>query len=584
MCKRVLVLLYFVCRCWPALSQNIGMGTATPNPSAALDITNTNKGLLIPRMTSSAITGIPNPAKGLMVYDSLANQLLVNMGSPAAPNWQNIIANSGWGLTGNSGTTPAINFIGTTDSVALLFRINNQWAGMIDSGFANNGASIGNTYLGYGAGKYAPTQIMSTAFGYQAMDSNRIGQYNTAFGVQSLYADSDRNDDIGAVANFNTAVGYQANSIINYINNNATSIGFQASFKGGGGTAVGYQAGFKGRATVAIGAQAHFSPFVGIISSAGSIANGVLALYNNADYGGGLGGGLNVATGYAAMYNNSLGSYNVANGYHALYKNYSGNYNVALGAGAMYSENDNYSQNTAVGSYSLLSTTSAEGNTALGYNAGQSFDNGYYNCFIGAETDASGANYYNTIALGHGTLVTAPNMMRVGNTATTSIGGPVGWSVISDGRVKQNIREDVPGLAFINKLRPISYTIDVASVDRIQQAPQKTNTGQKTIEKTEHPQMTAALKAKEDIVYTGFVAQEVEQAARSLNYDFSGVDAARNDKDLYSLRYGDFVTPLIKAVQELAGKNDELKKANELLMKQREQVMQQLDELEKKIK
>ena len=63
------------------------------------------------------------------------------------------------------------------------------------------------------------------------------------------------------------------------------------------------------------------------------------------------------------------------------------------------------------------------------------------------------------------------------------------------------------------------------------------------------------------MVYTGFVAQDVEKAARELNYDFSGVDAAKNDKDLYGLRYSEFVVPLVKAVQELSAKNDE-KNAN----------------------
>ncbi len=43
-----------------------------------------------------------------------------------------------------------------------------------------------------------------------------------------------------------------------------------------------------------------------------------------------------------------------------------------------------------------------------------------------------------------------------------------------------------------------------------------------------------------------------------MNYDFSGVDAAKNDKDLYGLRYSDFVMPLVKAVQELSAKNDDM--------------------------
>src|SRR5437763_258779 len=68
----------------------------------------------------------------------------------------------------------------------------------------------------------------------------------------------------------------------------------------------------------------------------------------------------------------------------------------------------------------------------------------------------------------------------------------------------------------------------------------------------------AAKKAQSKIIYTGFVAQEVEQAAKKVNYNFSGVDAPKNDKDFYGLRYGDFVVPLVKAVQELSKKADKV--------------------------
>ena len=49
---------------------------------------------------------------------------------------------------------------------------------------------------------------------------------------------------------------------------------------------------------------------------------------------------------------------------------------------------------------------------------------------------------------------------------------------------------------------------------------------------------------------SGFIAQEVAEAASELNYEFSGVDVPDSGKDLYSLRYSEFVVPLVKAVQE----------------------------------
>ncbi len=64
------------------------------------------------------------------------------------------------------------------------------------------------------------------------------------------------------------------------------------------------------------------------------------------------------------------------------------------------------------------------------------------------------------------------------------------------------------------------------------------------------------MQNKEKINYSGFIAQEVEAAAKKIDYDFSGVHKPQNDKDPYGLSYADFVVPLVKAVQELSKMND----------------------------
>ena len=48
----------------------VGIGTTNPNTSAALDITSTTKGLLIPRMTKTQRDAISSPATGLMIYQT----------------------------------------------------------------------------------------------------------------------------------------------------------------------------------------------------------------------------------------------------------------------------------------------------------------------------------------------------------------------------------------------------------------------------------------------------------------------------------------------------------------------------------
>lgn len=54
----------------PCLSQSVGIGTESPDPSAKLDITSTTQGILVPRLTSEQRGLISDPATGLLVFDS----------------------------------------------------------------------------------------------------------------------------------------------------------------------------------------------------------------------------------------------------------------------------------------------------------------------------------------------------------------------------------------------------------------------------------------------------------------------------------------------------------------------------------
>lgn len=51
-------------------AQSIGIGTATPNASAQLDVASTTKGLLAPRMTFVQRNAITTPATGLLIYQT----------------------------------------------------------------------------------------------------------------------------------------------------------------------------------------------------------------------------------------------------------------------------------------------------------------------------------------------------------------------------------------------------------------------------------------------------------------------------------------------------------------------------------
>ena len=58
--------------------------------------------------------------------------ILTSAGAGTAPTWNNLNGLS-WGLTGNSGTSYATNFLGTTDNISMRFRTNNVQRMIIDS-------------------------------------------------------------------------------------------------------------------------------------------------------------------------------------------------------------------------------------------------------------------------------------------------------------------------------------------------------------------------------------------------------------------------------------------------------------------
>ena len=268
-----------------------------------------------------------------------------------------------------------------------------------------------------------------------------------------------------------------------------------------------------------------------------NIGLGVNALFSNTE------GWDNTAAGVTALYNNTTGEGNCAYGYSALYNNTTGSDNTAIGV-ASSGLNDSGGQNTAIGVNTLWHSTASHNNTALGYQAGYDHEHSHGNTFIGAYSNANAAGYSYSTALGYDTEITASNQVRIGNASVTSIGGFQNWTTLpSDARFKTNVRENVPGLAFVNKLRPVTYQIDIEGIHRY--------VGQSEAS-IPYPEAAAQIR-------TGFLDQEVEKAARELGFDFDGVDAPKNEKDLYGLRYAEFTVPLVKAVQELDAENKALK-------------------------
>jgi trimeric autotransporter adhesin len=257
-------------------------------------------------------------------------------------------------------------------------------------------------------------------------------------------------------------------------------------------------------------------------------------------------------------------------------------YNTAVGfealRGSFTTVNNTGQYNTAIGDQCTSSKLIRYPEYQHGANSSQNIT-GSYNTSVGYNTGPNAMDLANVTCIGIDATGTATNQVRIGNTFVQSIGGYKDWTNISDDRFKVEVREDVPGLEFIKMLRPVSYRIDR---EKINDAIGVTERREKI--RAENPDVEFLTGEPLSEITTGFIAQEVEAAARQLGYEFSGVDAPRNENDLYGLRYATFVVPIIKAIQEQQHQIENLSPAGfetELgaLREENERMRTELDEM-----
>jgi len=271
----------------------------------------------------------------------------------------------------------------------------------------------------------------------------------------------------------------------------------------------------------------------------------------------------NNAYGFRVLYANTTGHGNTAVGDYDLTNNVDGNYNSSFGSSALFN-NTNGNFNSGFGERALLDNTTGTNNTGCGNNTLAQNATGSFNTALGDDADVNTDGLTNTTVIGAGTTGTASNQIYLGNGSVTGIMAAVnGITAYSDGRFKKDIQANVPGLDFIRELRPVTYHYNIHGINNyigntkkpVSIQNDKAGNGEDQSAGVNQKQ-EAAITAKEKILYTGFVAQEVEAAANKFKYDFSGIHKPRNEKDLYGLSYSDFVVPLVKAVQELSAEND----------------------------
>lgn len=204
-------------------------------------------------------------------------------------------------------------------------------------------------------------------------------------------------------------------------------------------------------------------------------------------------------------------------------------------------------ENTFVGYRSANDVTDADRNVAVGYRALTGASNAQQCVAIGhdalrrtIDNNLTTGTTTNRVGLGYNTRVSGDNQVQIGNSASTTYAyGAV--QDRSDARDKADIRDTELGLDFILALRPVDFRWDY----------REDYEGEKDGSK------------KRKRFHHGLIAQEVAQVIADLGKDFGGYQdhAINGGCDVKSIGYAELIGPLIKAVQELSARVEELENA-----------------------
>ena len=327
-----------------ALSQTapgVGIGIAVPNASAVLDLTSTNQGILVPRLTQAQRQGIANPAIGLLVFQRDGAQpgfwyYAASGGwvffNPSADNLGNHTASQNLNLQGNA-------LVGTGASIGSTVGVGVRADGGLNLGQNTAG---NNVFLGYQAGQATVPDVNNNRgvknhfSGYQSGKANTTGSYNQFSGYQSGYRNttgqSNQFDGLGSGSNNssgsnNLFVGFFS-GLANLTGSRNLAVGYHSGYLNTAGSMnlfVGYESGFSNAkdGNQFIGYQSGYSNTTGLFNQFSGYQSG----YNSIGY-------RNQFDGYLSGYNTTTGSSNLFVGLSSGYHNTTGNNNTALGYAA----------------------------------------------------------------------------------------------------------------------------------------------------------------------------------------------------------------------------------------------------------
>ncbi|NPA43504.1 MAG: hypothetical protein GXO27_05715 [Chlorobi bacterium] len=352
-----------------------------PDPSAMLDVSSADKGILIPRLDRTAVS---NPAEGLLVYDL---------------NEQGFYFYNGTGWVRFSSVEKLDDLLDAkSDEVTSVFL-----------GFNAGQNDGGNTY-NVGVGIHALLSNTdgdaNVGIGFEALKNNTIADDNVAVGYRAMYANTEgeRNVAIGFTALLYNETGSQNIAIGPMALFGSSGTSFSDNIAIGTGALSDNEADYN----IAIGTYALHNNSTGFPG----LAIGYEALKDNTE------GVHNIGIGFRALYSNTEGEANIGIGSQTLYLNETGNFNVAIGKEAL--QNNTGSQNTALGyealkanadqgenvavGYHALTSATAARNTAVGSGAGEFITTGEHNTLVGYEAGGNFEEGNSNTAVGYHAL------------------------------------------------------------------------------------------------------------------------------------------------------------------------------------
>jgi hypothetical protein len=200
--------------------------------------------------------------------------------------------------------------------------------------------------------------------------------------------------------------------------------------------------------------------------------------------------------------------------------------NTAIGANSLLSCTGD--ANVGIGGFAGQAGTSITNNVFIGYNAAYSITTGDNNVVIGSQAG------YNTTALTTGsnniilgynaysTSASVSNEITLGNSSIATLRCQVTTiTSLSDARDKKDVQDIPAGMAFINRLRPVSFVWNMRDGGKV------------------------------GVPEFGFIAQELQQAQKDAGVTVPNLVLDTNPEKLEASP-ATLIPVLVKAVQELS--------------------------------